>query len=73
MKKLTVFYVGWGERWPLATLADNGKTILFEYTAEAMQQQLELSPRMLKLRVAHQLLAAFFKEVDLVLTEIRGS
>ena len=52
MKKLTVFYVGWGERWPLATLADNGKTILFEYTAEAMQQQLELSPRMLKLRVA---------------------
>jgi serine/threonine-protein kinase HipA len=52
MRKLTVFYVGWGERWPLATLADNGKTVLFEYTAEAMQQQLELSPRMLKLRVA---------------------
>ncbi len=52
MKKLTVFYVGWGERWPLATLADNGKTILFEYTAEAIRQQLELSPRMLKLRVA---------------------
>jgi serine/threonine-protein kinase HipA len=51
MRKLTVFYVGWGERWPLATLADNGKTILFEYTAEAMWQQLELSPRMLKLRV----------------------
>ena len=51
MKKLTVFYVGWGERWPLATLADNCKAILFEYTAEAMQQQLELSPRMLKLRV----------------------
>ena len=51
MRKLTVFYVGWGERWPLATLADNGKTILFEYTAEAMRQQLELSPRMLKLRV----------------------
>lgn len=52
MKKLAVFYVGWGERWPLATLADNCKAILFEYTAEAMQQQLELSPRMLKLRVA---------------------
>ncbi|MCE2858457.1 MAG: hypothetical protein LW731_01215 [Oxalobacteraceae bacterium] len=52
MKKLTVFYVGWDERWPLATLADNCKAILFEYTAEAMQQQLALSPRMLKLRVA---------------------
>jgi len=52
MKKLTVFYVGWGERWPLATLADNGRTILFEYTAEAMRQQLELSPRMLGLNVS---------------------
>ncbi|MFH0935177.1 MAG: type II toxin-antitoxin system HipA family toxin [Pseudomonadota bacterium] len=52
MKKLTVFYCGWGERWPLATLADNGKTLLFEYTEEALRQQLELSPRMLKLRVA---------------------
>jgi len=52
MKKLTVIYCGWGERWPLATLADNGKTLLFEYTAEAIRQQLELSPRMLKLRVA---------------------
>jgi len=52
MKKLTVFYVGWGERWPLATLADNGRTILFEYTAEAMRQQLELSPRMLELNVS---------------------
>jgi serine/threonine-protein kinase HipA len=52
MKKLTAFYCGWGERWPLATLADNGKSLLFEYTEEAMRQQLELSPRMLKLRVA---------------------
>ena len=52
MRKLTVFYCGWGERWPLATLADNGKSLLFEYTEEAMRQQLELSPRMLKLRVA---------------------
>jgi serine/threonine-protein kinase HipA len=52
LKKLNVFYAGWGERWPLATLADNGKSLLFEYTAEAMRQQLELSPRMLKLRTA---------------------
>ncbi len=52
MKKLTVLYCGWGERWPLATLADNGEKLLFEYTEEAIRQQLELSPRMLKLRVA---------------------
>jgi serine/threonine-protein kinase HipA len=52
MKKLTVVYCGWGERWPLGKLADNGKTLLFEYTEEALRQQLELSPRMLKLRVA---------------------
>jgi len=51
MKKLTVVYCGWGERWPLATLADNGQSLLFEYTEKAMRQQLELSPRMLKLRV----------------------
>lgn len=25
MKKLRVFYEGWGERWPLATLADDGR------------------------------------------------
>lgn len=25
MKKLRVFYEGWGERWPLATLADDGQ------------------------------------------------
>ncbi len=52
MKKLTVLYCGWGERWPLATLADNGEALLFEYTEEALRQQLELSPGMLKLRVA---------------------
>lgn len=52
MKKLTVFYEGWGERWPLATLAEDKRTLLFEYTAEAQAQGLELSPRHLKLRAA---------------------
>jgi len=52
VKKLTVLYCGWGERWPLATLADSGEALLFEYTEEALSQQLELSPRMLKLRGA---------------------
>lgn len=50
MKKLRVLYEGWGERWPLATLADDGEHLLFEYSAEALQQGLELSPRHLALR-----------------------
>ena len=50
MKKLQVFYEGWGERWPMATLADDGEYLLFEYSAEALQQDLELSPRHLVLR-----------------------
>lgn len=50
MKKLRVFYEGWGERWPLATLADDGRHLLFEYSAEALAQGLELSPRHLALR-----------------------
>jgi serine/threonine-protein kinase HipA len=50
MKKLTVLYKGWGQSWPLGTLADNGRALLFEYSAQALQQGLELSPRHLKLR-----------------------
>jgi serine/threonine-protein kinase HipA len=52
MKKLSVFYEGWGERWLLGTLADNGSELLFEYSPEALAQGLELSPRHLKLRAA---------------------
>ena len=52
MKKLLVHYEGWGERWLLGTLADNGSDLLFEYSALALRQGLELSPRHLKLRVA---------------------
>ncbi len=44
MKKLQVIYAGWGERWPLGTLADTGQQILFEYSAQARAQGLELSP-----------------------------
>ena len=36
MKKLSVFYEGWGERWALASLADDGRHLLFEYSAEAL-------------------------------------
>jgi serine/threonine-protein kinase HipA len=50
MKKVTVFFCGWGQRWPLGTLADNGKELLFEYSPEAIAHGIELSPRHLKLR-----------------------
>ena len=29
MKRLSVIYNGWGEHWPLGTLADNGRDLLF--------------------------------------------
>lgn len=52
IKKVEVFYEGWGERWHLATLADDGRKLLFEYSPAALAQGLELSPRHLKLRAA---------------------
>ena len=44
MKKLSVIYDGWGERWPLGTLADTGRDILFEYSPQAVARGLQLSP-----------------------------
>lgn len=44
MKKLDVIYNGWGERWALGTLADTGKQIYFEYSPQAIERRLELSP-----------------------------
>lgn len=52
MKKLAVHYCGWGEDWPLGVLADDGNTLLFEYTPEALAQGLDLSPLHLKLRAS---------------------
>ena len=42
--KLNVIYAGWGERWQLGTLADDGRQVLFEYSAQARVKGLELSP-----------------------------
>ena len=50
MKLLDVIYEGWGEHWQLGTLADAGRTLLFEYSAEAHRQGLELSPHGLPLQ-----------------------
>ncbi|MEY3514084.1 MAG: hypothetical protein RL420_1107, partial [Pseudomonadota bacterium] len=30
MKIVHVLYQGWGENWPLGTLADDGQQLLFE-------------------------------------------
>lgn len=52
MKKLSVVYAGWGERWPLGMLAESGRSgepLLFEYSVEARRQGLELSPLRLPL------------------------
>lgn len=49
MKKIDVYYSGWGEHWKLGQLAADGREILFEYTPEALHQGLELSPFHLKL------------------------
>ena len=44
MRKLLVSYNGWGEQWPLGTLADTGREVLFEYSAQALERGLQLSP-----------------------------
>jgi serine/threonine-protein kinase HipA len=44
MKKLSVIYAGWGERFELGQLADDGTDLLFEYSALAQQSGLDLSP-----------------------------
>lgn len=52
MKELSVVYRGFGQSVPLGTLADDGKVILFEYTREAIDLQLDLSPLRTPLRQA---------------------
>lgn len=50
MKKLDVHFCGWGQNWHLGTLAHEGRVLLFEYSDEALQRGVELSPIYLKLR-----------------------
>ena len=44
MKKLQIIYEGWGEHWPLGNLADTARGILFEYSQQAIERGLQLSP-----------------------------
>ncbi len=50
MKKLKVICSAWGQSWPLGTLADDGQQLLFEYSSEAIEKGINLSPYRLKLR-----------------------
>jgi len=50
MKILSVHYCGWGEDWHLGTLADDGQSLLFEYSSVALSNGLELSPPNLPLK-----------------------
>jgi serine/threonine-protein kinase HipA len=50
MKTVQIRYQGWGENWPLGTLADNGQQLLFEYSSQALNEGLDLSPRHLPLQ-----------------------
>jgi len=50
MKKLNIHFCGWGQHWHLGTLAHEGRALLFEYSDEALQRGIELSPIYLGLR-----------------------
>lgn len=49
MKKLNVVYAGWGERFKLGVLAEEGRDIVFEYSPQALERGLQLSPLKLPL------------------------
>lgn len=49
MKTLSVLYKGWGENWPLGTLASTREGVYFEFSPEALTRGLTLSPLRLKL------------------------
>ena len=52
MKELTVIYRGYGQALELGVLANDGNDMLFQYSAAAISQGLELSPIRLPLRAA---------------------
>jgi len=50
VKELKVTYQGLGEPFVLGTLADDGQDLLFQYTPQALERGLQLSPIRLPLR-----------------------
>lgn len=49
--KIDVYYNGWGENWCLGQLASNGRQTVFQYSPEAIQRNIEFSPRYLPLQL----------------------
>ena len=46
MKRLDIIFCGWGQQWPLGTLAQaetGSRQVLFEYSSEALQRGIEFS------------------------------
>ncbi|WP_156425890.1 type II toxin-antitoxin system HipA family toxin [Herbaspirillum rubrisubalbicans] len=55
---MAVYYGGWGECWPLGTLEqDADENIYFEYSPQALEEKLELSP--LKLPLSRNVYSGF--------------
>lgn len=52
MKKLEVYFCGWGQHWLFGTLAHAGRTLLFEYSDQTLEQGIQFSPLKLPLRKA---------------------
>lgn len=52
MKELSVVYCGFGQSVPIGTLAEDGKAVLFQYSTQAINLQLDLSPLRTPLRQA---------------------
>lgn len=52
MKELSVVYRGFDQSVPLGTLADDGRMVLFQYTPQALDLRLDLSPLRVPLRQA---------------------
>jgi serine/threonine-protein kinase HipA len=50
VKELSVVYRGFGQSVPVGTLADDGNIVLFQYTPQAIDLKLDLSPLRLPLR-----------------------
>ena len=49
--KIDVYYNGWDENWCLGQLASNGRQTVFQYSPEAIQRNIEFSPRYLPLQL----------------------
>ena len=50
MQRLDVNFCGWGQKWPLGMLADNGSQLLFEYSPTALAKGIEFSSLRMPLR-----------------------